>query len=304
MIASSQTAPKQLPIDEIHSSIPLANLTSWKVGGLAQWYTAPKSVRVLEQCLDWASRAGEPVTLIGAGSNLLISDRGLAGLVICTRHLRGIEFDLETGQVTASSGEPVARLAMQLAAKGWSGLEWAVGIPGTVGGLVAMNGGAQGGCASDRLVNAKTISLTGKSETLLPEDLGFKYRTSILQTGDRIVTAATLQLNTGFDPQTITTTTNEFLKYRHKVQPYHLPSCGSVFRNPHPHAAAKLIEDTGLKGYKIGDAQVSELHANFIVNCGRATSSDVIRLIRYVQAQVSQKWSIDLETEVKMLGSF
>jgi len=302
MIASSQ--PTYMPLDEIHSSISLASLTSWKVGGLAQWYAAPKSVEALEKCLAWASRAGEPVTLLGAGSNLLISDRGLSGLVICTRHLRGIEFDLETGQVTAASGETVARLAMQLAAKGWSGLEWAVGIPGTVGGLVVMNGGAQGGCAGDRLVNAKTISLVGKSETLLPEDLGFKYRTSILQTGDRIVTEATLQLNTGFDPKAITNSTNELLKFRHKVQPYHLPSCGSVFRNPYLHAAAKLIEDTGLKGYKIGDAQVSELHANFILNCGHATSSDVIRLIRHVQAQVSQKWSVDLETEVKMLGSF
>ena len=289
---------------EIHRNYPLAALTSWKVGGLAQWYAAPKSIGALEECLAWAERSGEAITLLGAGSNLLISDRGLSGLVICTRHLRGIEFNLAQGQVTAAAGEPVARLAMQLAAKGWSGLEWSVGIPGTVGGLVVMNGGAQGGCTSDRLVNAQTISLTGKSEILLPAQLGFKYRTSLLQAGDRIVTAATLQLNTGFDPQAITTTTNNFLRFRHKVQPYHLPSCGSVFRNPEHHAAAKLIEDTGLKGYKIGDAQVSELHANFILNCGHATSNDVINLIRYVQAQVSQKWAIDLETEVKMLGEF
>lgn len=289
---------------EIHNSYALASLTSWKIGGLAQWYAAPKSITALEECLDWADRMGEPIIFIGAGSNLLISDRGLSGLTICTRHLRGIEFDLKTGQVTVAAGEPVARLAMQVAARGWSGLEWAVGIPGTVGGLVVMNAGAQGGCASDRLVNVKTISLTGKSETLMPKQLGFKYRTSILQIGDRIVTAVTLQLHTGFDPQIITATTSEYLKYRHKVQPYHLPSCGSVFRNPYPHAAAKLIEDTGLKGYKIGDAQVSELHANFILNCGHATSTDVIRLISYVREQVAKKWSIDLETEVKMLGDF
>jgi UDP-N-acetylmuramate dehydrogenase len=289
---------------EIHNSYPLASLTSWKVGGLAQYYAAPRSVADLEECLAWADNLGEPITLIGAGSNLLISDRGLSGLVICTRHLRGIKFDLEIGQVTAAAGEPVARLAMQVAAKGWSGLEWAVGIPGTVGGLVVMNAGAQGGCASDRLVNAKTISRSGKSETLYPEQLDFQYRTSTLQAGDRIVTEATLQLNTGYDPQVVTATTNEFLRFRHKVQPYHLPSCGSVFRNPHGYAAAKLIEGTDLKGYKIGDAQVSELHANFIVNCGHASSDDVIRLIRYVQSEVSKKWSIDLETEVKMLGDF
>lgn len=295
--------PLKHPI-EIYNSYSLASLTSWKIGGLAQWYAAPKSIAALEECLDWANRNGEPVTFIGAGSNLLISDRGLSGLTICTRHLRGTEFDLSTGQVTVAAGEPVARLAMQVAARGWSGLEWAVGIPGTVGGLVVMNAGAQGGCASDRLVKVNTISLTGKSETLIPEQLGFKYRTSILQTGDRIVTEATLQLNTGFDPQIITATTTEYLKYRHKVQPYHLPSCGSVFRNPHAQAAAKLIQDTGLKGYKIGDAQVSELHANFILNCGHATSYDVIRLISHIREQVAKKWAIDLETEVKMLGDF
>ncbi|WP_144050273.1 UDP-N-acetylmuramate dehydrogenase [Synechococcus sp. PCC 7502] len=289
---------------EIHNAYPLAPLTSWKVGGLAQWYAAPKSLAALEECLTWAERSGEPVTLIGAGSNLLISDRGLTGLVICTRHLRGIEFDLAKGQVTVAAGEPVARLALQVATKGWSGLEWAVGIPGTLGGLVVMNGGAQGGCASDRIINVQTISLGGIAETLLPEELGFAYRTSILQAGDRIVTAATLQLNTGFDPQVITATTNDFLRFRHRMQPYHLPSCGSVFRNPHPHAAARLIEDTGLKGYRIGDAQVSELHANFIVNCGHASSTDIIKLIRHVQTQVAQKWAINLETEVKMLGEF
>lgn len=287
---------------EIHNSYPLAHLTSWKIGGLAQWYAAPKSVAQLEKCLAWSQAQGIAVTVIGAGSNLLISDQGIGGLVICTRQMRGIEFDDHNARLTAAAGEPIARLALQVAAKGWSGIEWAVGIPGTVGGLVAMNGGAQGGCASDRLLHVKTLSLGGIAEILYPQDLGFAYRTSILQAGDRLITSATLQLIPNFEPQAITQTTNHLLKLRHKAQPYNLPSCGSVFRNPYPHAAAKLIQDAGLKGYKIGDAQVSELHANFIVNCGGARSGDVIELIHYIRDRIYAEWAVVLEPEVKMLG--
>jgi UDP-N-acetylmuramate dehydrogenase len=296
MIAISQ------PSTKIHDAFPLANLTSWRVGGTAEWYAAPHSVAELPEILAWAE--GQPLTLIGAGSNLLISDRGISGLVICTRHFRGIEFNDANGQVTAAAGEPVARLAMQAAAKGWSGLEWAVGIPGTVGGLVAMNAGAQGGSASDCLVKAEVMSWRGRAKTLLLKDLEFGYRTSILQEGDRILTAATLQLVPGFDPKVITANTQTMLKCRHDTQPYNLPSCGSVFRNPYPQAAAKLIEQAGLKGYQIGGAQVSRLHANFILNCGHATAKDICNLIAHVQEQVEQKWSIKLETEVKMLGRF
>lgn len=290
---------------KVRASVSLANMTSFKVGGQAEWFIDPHSDEELRAGLAWGSDRQLPFTLLGAGSNLLIGDRGLSGLVICMRHLRGIHFDDLTGQITAAAGEPMARLAWQAAARGWSGLEWAVGIPGTVGGLVVMNAGAQGGCAAERLVEAQMISADGASSYILkPEDLGFKYRTSVLQDSDRIVTGATLQLTPGFDPAKITAATDEHLKARHATQPYHLPSCGSVFRNPQPKAAAWLIEQTGLKGYQIGNAQVAQLHANFIVNRGGATANDISRLISHIQEQVQQKWSLLLEPEVKFLGQF
>lgn len=289
---------------KVRASVSLANMTSFKVGGPAEWFLDPHSDQDLRAGLVWRSERELPVTLLGAGSNLLIGDGGLSGLVVCMRHLRGIHFDDQTGQITAAAGEPVARLAWQAAARGWSGLEWAVGIPGTVGGLVVMNAGAQGGCAAERLVEAQMMSSNGEAYCLKPEDLGFSYRTSVLQGSDRIVTGATLQLTPGCDPAKVTVSTDEHLKARHATQPYHLPSCGSVFRNPYPKAAAWLIEQTGLKGYQIGNAQVAQLHANFIVNRGGATASEISRLISHIQECVQQRWSLLLEPEVKFLGQF
>jgi UDP-N-acetylmuramate dehydrogenase len=241
---------------------------------------------------------------LGAGSNLLISDRGLPGLVICTRHLRRTQFDEETGTVTAGAGEPIARLAWQAAERGWEGLEWAVGIPGTVGGAVVMNAGAHKSCTADILVNVQTLSPTGVMEALTPEELGFQYRTSSLQGGDRLVVEATFQLKPGADPVQVRAATSQHLEQRRRSQPYHLPSCGSVFRNPDTRPAAWLIEQLGLKGYTIGRAQVAERHANFILNCGGAQASDIFQIIRHIQQQVEQHWSLWLEPEVKILGEF
>jgi UDP-N-acetylmuramate dehydrogenase len=292
------------PDTKIRASVSLANMTSFKVGGNAEWFLDPHSIEELRDGMRWGNDRQLPLTFLGAGSNLLIGDRGLSGLVICLRHLRGIDFDDKTGRITAAAGEPVARLAMLAAARGWSGFEWAVGIPGTVGGLVVMNAGAQGGCAADVLLESQMMSASGEAYTLKPEALGFSYRTSVLQGGSSIVTGATLQLKPGFDPEKIKASTEEHLRARHATQPYHLPSCGSVFRNPYPKAAAWLIEQTGLKGYQIGNAQVAQLHANFIVNRGGATASDIARLISYVQERVQEKWSLLLEPEVKFLGQF
>lgn len=275
-----------------------------RVGGAAEYFISPRSSTELAESLRWASDRQLPITIIGAGSNLLISDQGLAGLVVCTRHLRGIEFDQESGQVTVAAGEPVARLAMQIAHHGWTGFEWAIGIPGTVGGLVVMNAGAQGGSAADCLVSAQTVSLTGETKLLYPQDLDFSYRTSALQDSSRLVTSATFKFQTGGDPDAIASNTESKLKARHTTQPYHLPNCGSVFRNPLPQFAAKLIQDAGLKGYQIGNAQVSELHANFIVNLGNAKAQDIFSLIEHIKAVISDRDRVVLETEVKMLGYF
>jgi len=293
--------PDQPPI---RAHVSLAGLTSMKVGGAAEYFISPRSADELAASLAWASDCQLPITIIGAGSNLLISDDGLAGLVICTRHLRGIEFDEQTGQVTAAAGEPVARLAMQVASHGWAGFEWAVGIPGTVGGLVVMNAGAQGGCAADCVVEVQTVTLAGETKLIYPKDLDFSYRTSALQESPYLVTGATLKFQTGGQPEVIAADTEAKLKARHTTQPYHLPNCGSVFRNPLPQFAAKLIQDAGLKGYQIGNAQISELHANFIVNLGNAKAQDIFSLIEHIKTVISDRYGVVLETEVKMLGNF
>lgn len=288
----------------IRANVSLAGLTSMRVGGAAEYFISPRTATELAESLSWASDRHLPVIIIGAGSNLLISDQGLAGLVICTRHLRGIEFDEKSGQVTAGAGEPVARLAMQIANHGWTGFEWAIGIPGTVGGLVVMNAGAQGGCAADCVVAVEIVDLTGKTERIYPQDLDFSYRTSALQKSQQLVTGATFRFQMGGDAAAIALDTDTKLKARHITQPYHLPNCGSVFRNPLPQFAARLIQDAGLKGYQIGNAQVSELHANFIVNLGNAKAQDIFNLIEHIKKVIGDRHSVLLETEVKMIGNF
>jgi len=299
-------SPISLPgtSNQIQSQVSLAPLTSFRVGGPAEWYIAPSTTTELQASFDWANSEGMPITLLGAGSNLLVSDCGLPGLVIGTRHLRHVNFDVETGRLTAGAGESIPRLAWLAAKRGWQGLEWAVGIPGTVGGAVVMNAGAHTNSTDKILVNASVLSPNGTLELLSPQALGYRYRTSGLQGGNRLVTQATFQLQPGFEKAVVMATTTKHLNDRRTNQPYHLPSCGSVFRNPGPKTAGWLIEQTGLKGYQIGGAQVAVRHANFILNCGWATASDIFELICYVQQQVERQWSLLLEPEVKILGEF
>ncbi|WP_392482656.1 UDP-N-acetylmuramate dehydrogenase [Nostoc sp. C110] len=282
----------------------LSAFTSYRVGGAADLYVAPRNLEALQASLKYAKERDLKVTTLGAGSNLLVSDGGISGLVIATRHLRFSNFDPQTGQLTVAAGESIPSLAWAAAELGWQGLEWAVGIPGTAGGAVVMNAGAHNSCIADMLVSAEVLSPNGTLETLTPEQLGYSYRTSLLQGGDRIVTKATLQLAPGADPAKVVAITKEHKKHRLSTQPYNFPSCGSVFRNPKPYSAGWLIEQTGLKGYQIGGAQVALLHANFIVNRGGAKASDIFCLIRHIQHQVQERWSINLEPEVKMLGEF
>ncbi|MBE9066965.1 UDP-N-acetylmuramate dehydrogenase [Leptolyngbya cf. ectocarpi LEGE 11479] len=287
----------------VKAQFSLANLTTFKVGGPAEWFAAPRSVDELQACVQWANAEGLPITRLGAGSNLLISDRGLPGLVLCTRYLRHVEFE-STGNVTAAAGMPMATLAWKVAKRGWRGLVWTVGIPGTVGGAVVMNAGAHGSDTQTILVNTEVLNPDGSLAILTPDQLQFKYRTSVLQADPRIVTRATFQLQPGYDPQTVRAETSADLEQRRSTQPYHLPSCGSVFRNPLPKSAGWLIEQSGLKGFKVGQAQVAERHANFILNCGGATATDIFTLIRHIQGIVDAKWSLQLRPEVQILGDF
>jgi UDP-N-acetylmuramate dehydrogenase len=291
---------------DIQKAASLKRLTTWKVGGSAEWYLEPHTIAEAQMALSWARQCDLPITIIGAGSNLLISDDGLPGLTICTRHLRHNEtqFDVETGVMTVDAGKMLGNTAFLAARRGWSGLEWAAGIPGTVGGAVVMNAGAHTHSTEEILVSTEVLNLDGSISVLTNQDLNYSYRTSNLQADSRLVISATFQLREAGNPEDIKARTFRDLEKRHSKQPYDMPSCGSVFRNPTPLYAAALIEGLGLKGYRIGDAEVSTLHANFIINRKNATASDIHELIYYVQSQVQQHHGIELEPEVKMLGNF
>jgi UDP-N-acetylmuramate dehydrogenase len=306
-VAANTDRDVEVPTDcLVRAGVSLKGLTTWKVGGLAQWYLEPRTLVETQAGLAWARQQGLPITVIGAGSNLLISDRGLAGLVICTRHLRHVDtqFDRETQSIVADAGKMVASLAWQAARRGWGGMEWAAGIPGTLGGAVVMNAGAHGHSTQEILISAEVLNADGSIETLTTADLNYSYRTSNLQGETKIVLSAKFKLQAASEPEEIKSRTFRDLEKRHSKQPYDRPSCGSVFRNPAPLYAAALIEELGLKGHRIGGAEVSTLHANFIINHKDATATEIRELIYFVQSQVKAKYAIELEPEVKMLGEF
>ncbi|WP_415399232.1 UDP-N-acetylmuramate dehydrogenase [Synechococcus sp. W4D4] len=292
--------------DGLRRSVALADYTTWKVGGPATYFAEPESTEELLALLHWAKGIGCSQRVIGAGSNLLISDQGLEGLTLCTRHIQGAELETSSGLVEAQAGEPIPTLARRAARAGLSGLEWAVGIPGTVGGAAVMNAGAQGGCTAEILESVTVVNPQEPSQThTIPgAALDFAYRHSRLQEEPLVVLSARLRLSPGHDPKTVSQRTSANLHSRTSSQPYQQPSCGSVFRNPEPQKAGQLIEALGLKGLSIGGAQVSPIHANFIVNIGAASAGDIDRLIAQVQERVMEHHSIALHTEVKRLGPF
>ncbi|NJK61557.1 MAG: UDP-N-acetylmuramate dehydrogenase [Synechococcaceae cyanobacterium SM2_3_1] len=287
----------------IRSAESLASHTTFRVGGPAEWYCEPTSLLELQQCLAWSFQSQTSVTFLGAGSNLLISDQGLRGLVINTRRLREIQI-LPGGRLWAAAGAPLKKLADLAARHGWSGMEWAIGIPGTVGGAVVMNAGAHQQSIADVLLEVTLLDDQAQPQQLTMAELNYGYRSSLLQQRTWIVTGASFQLHPGHDPAHIKAQTERNWLERQQRQPYDLPSCGSVFRNPKPMAAGWLIEQTGLKGHQIGGAQVANRHANFILNCGQASATDIHTLIRFVQGAVFERWSLVLEPEVRILGDF
>lgn len=290
--------------DGLRRGIGLAEFTTWKVGGPAEWFAEPGSEEELVALAAWARSQGIPFRCIGAGSNLLIADSGLEGLTLCNRRLQGSRLDAAEGWVEAVAGEPIPTLARKAARAGLAGLEWAVGIPGTVGGAAVMNAGAQGGCTAEWLDSVLVID-PARPETpfrLEAAELDFAYRHSRLQQEPLLVLSARFRLSPGQNPAEVTARTSANLHSRTNTQPYQLPSCGSVFRNPEPQKAGRLIEGLGLKGLSVGGAQVSTLHANFIVNTGGALAAEIDALIGNVQERVWQAHAIRLHTEVKRLG--
>jgi UDP-N-acetylmuramate dehydrogenase len=288
----------------LRQAVALRDFTTWKVGGPAEWFAEPAGRAELQALLRWRLQAGLSLHCIGAGSNLLIADTGLEGLCLCVRRLQGSRLDAVEGWVEAEAGEPIPTLARKAARAGLSGLEWAVGIPGTVGGAAVMNAGAQGGCTADRLHSVLVLD-PGRPEepfTLEAGELEFAYRHSRLQQEPLVVLAARFRLLPGQDPAAVTARTSANLHSRTSTQPYQQPSCGSVFRNPEPRKAGRLIEELGLKGLSIGGAQVSPIHANFIVNTGTASAAEIDALITAVQDRVEAAHGLRLHPEVKRLG--
>jgi UDP-N-acetylmuramate dehydrogenase len=292
------------PPATVREGVPLRDYTTWRVGGPAEWFAEPGHQGELIALASWSVAEGLPFRCIGAGSNLLIADAGLPGLTLCNRRLQGSVLDPTEGWVDAEAGEPIPSLARRVAKEGLSGLEWSVGIPGTVGGAVVMNAGAQGGCTADWLHSVRVIdpARPGEPFTLLASDLDFAYRHSRLQEEPLLVLAARFRLKAGQDPAAVSARTSANLQSRTSSQPYQQPSCGSVFRNPEPEKAGRLIEGLGLKGLRVGEAQVSPMHANFIVNLGGALASDMDRLIALVRERVLEAHQIALQPEVKRLG--
>jgi len=288
---------------KIKKYISLSGFTTWRIGGPAEWLAEPTNINELIELINWAKEKRMPCHILGAGSNLLINDKGLTGLSLCMRKLQGAKINKEIGLVEVFGGEPLPHLARRVAKEGLHGLEWAIGIPGTVGGAVAMNAGAQGECTAKVLTSVKVISLSGgEVYEIEKKDLNFSYRHSLIQEEDLVVLSARFLLEPGHDKNKIINITNENLNKRLRTQPYNSPSCGSVFRNPEPLTAGKLIENLGLKGLRIGGAEISEMHANFIINSNNATAHDIQQLISVVQKKVKEKHGFLLHPEVKKLG--
>ncbi|MBA4494245.1 UDP-N-acetylmuramate dehydrogenase [Paenactinomyces guangxiensis] len=288
-------------VNNVRVNEPLSRHTTWKVGGPADLLIYPRNKEELERAMQIVHQYQLPWRVIGRGSNLLVRDGGIRGVVF--KLDEGFNYIKADGtRMIAGGGYSTILLASMTAKHGLTGLEFAGGIPGNVGGAVYMNAGAHGSEISEVLVSAEVLLGNGEWVTLSKEDLKFRYRTSILQNELRgIVTEATFKLRAG-DRKEITSALASFKDRRRKTQPLQFPCAGSVFRNPPGDHAGRLIQEAGLKGFRIGDAEVSTLHANFIINRGQATANDVLNLIQHVIKTVEEKYHVTLEPEVQVVG--
>ena len=284
---------------QILENEPMSRHTTFMVGGPADVLFLPESEEQLIGALSIAREAGVNCVVIGKGSNLVVRDGGIRGLVIALGE--GMAAIVRTGDtLTAGAGASLARVSAYAQASGLAGLEFASGIPGTLGGGCAMNAGAYGGQLSDVLIDARVL-LDGAVRTLTVEEMQMGYRTSLPLRQGGIVISARFGL-TPDDPEAIAARMSELNARRRDKQPLNYPSAGSTFKRPEGYFAGALIEQAGLKGKSVGGAQVSEKHAGFIVNTGEATATDILALIDIVQAEVAARFGVRLETEVRILG--
>ncbi|MCI8992635.1 MAG: UDP-N-acetylmuramate dehydrogenase [Eubacterium sp.] len=275
--------------------------TTFRVGGAADYLLQPKTEEIrgtIELCRKWEV----PVTVIGNGSNLLVSDHGIRGAVIeICRQAQQIR--TEGHLVYAQAGALLSQIASAACQACLTGMEFAAGIPGTVGGALVMNAGAYGGEMKDILTEASVLTSWGEVQKVLSEELELSYRHSCIAERGYIVLEAVFRLQPGRQEE-ILARMEELRKKRVEKQPLEYPSAGSTFKRPPGHFAGKLIEDAGLKGYRVGDAQVSEKHSGFVINRGTATAAEIWRLIKEVQDRVYETSGVRIEPEVKLLGKF
>lgn len=296
----------QLKLENLQQNIPLAKYTAARLGGKADWvYIARNSIEELAQVVKSAWADDIPVRILGGGANVLVSDKGFRGLVVINR-VASVDFgDWHDGRtVSASSGTGLLRLARECANRGITGMEWAVGVPGTVGGAVVNNAGAHGSDMAASVADVVVLE-TGAPKLYTNEDMQYAYRHSMLKARDnrRFVVLQVNFILPYDEPEAIKSRMEAFNTYRKQTQPPGA-TLGSIFKNPEGDYAGRLIEASGLKGYRVGGVEVSGKHANFIVNHGDATASDYYALIQHVQETVQAKQGIELELEIELVGEW
>jgi UDP-N-acetylmuramate dehydrogenase len=289
-----------IPEERLYWQEPLSAHTTFKVGGPADLLVVPQTIGEIKELLRICNTENIPYVVLGLGSNIIFRDKGFRGVVIKLGHsLKSVYITGE--EIMAEAGIRLSELSKKAAAHSLSGLEFAEGIPGSVGGAVVMNAGAYEGEMSQVLTAVSALNTKGELGTFYPEEMAFGYRSSIFQKGDWIVVSALMKLSVGKREQ-IEARMKKYARLRREKQPLNLPSAGSVFKRPTGIYVGPLIEKMGLKGFRIGDAQVSTKHAGFIVNCGQASAQDVIDLIKHIQHRALNEYNISLEPEVRIIG--
>lgn len=281
---------------------PMSSHTTFRIGGPADYFVMPGTVEELANILKLCKEENVPYFILGNGSNLLVGDKGFRGVVIqLYKNFDGIQITGTT--VTAKAGAMLIRVAKEAGKAGLTGLEFASGIPGTIGGAMVMNAGAYGGEMKDVVTSVTILTKNGEIRTLTGDEMKFRYRGSVVEEEGYIVLEAVMELKEG-DLQDIQSRMEELSIQRKTKQPIEYPSAGSTFKRPEGYFAGKLIMDAGLRGYQVGGAQVSEKHCGFVINTGGATAADVMQLMSDVSDQVQEQFGVALEPEVKRIGEF
>lgn len=286
--------------DQVLLDEPMSKHTSFKIGGPADILLLPKTTEEIQQIIKVCNEQKAPFFTMGNGSNLLVSDKGMRNVVIKIADNFN-EINIKDNTIIAQAGILLSTLSKKALQESLGGLEFASGIPGTLGGAVTMNAGAYGGEMKDVVKSCRILDLEGNVRQLTIDDMAMGYRTSFVQKNKLIVLEVTMELPKAVY-EDIKVKMDELTVQRTTKQPLQLPSAGSVFKRPEGYFAGKLIQDSGLKGCRIGGAQVSELHSGFIVNVGNATAEDVLSLIKHIQLEVEERFDVKLETEVRLVG--